>query len=273
MYPDYWNDPEIAICPSDPRVVLRGRDIPEDYSATVQEVSGNDQDAVTACRAALLSYPISYPYIGWATDDMLSLTDAIRFHQLTYFVEGELDWPELGDTIEVPIRKFEQAQLEAIDCPVKSTGNGQANRVWHVDFDQDIPGNSHWGTELAAAGPIPDSYPRLKEGVERFFITDINNPAGGAQAQSTIAVMWDAWGTSIEQAPWESTVNIDQGVLKSNHVPGGSNVLYMDGHVEFVRLNSRYPVTTEFGVEPDLTDRTNPVFLVTLTMTRSGGDG
>ena len=32
---------------------------------------------------------------------------------------------------------------------------------------------------------------RLKEGIERFFITDINNPAGSATAQSQLFVMWD----------------------------------------------------------------------------------
>jgi prepilin-type processing-associated H-X9-DG protein len=30
-----------------------------------------------------------------------------------------------------------------------------------------------------------------------------------------------------------------------NHIPGGCNVLYMDGHVEFIRYPGRYPVTTE----------------------------
>jgi prepilin-type N-terminal cleavage/methylation domain-containing protein/prepilin-type processing-associated H-X9-DG protein len=62
---------------------------------------------------------------------------------------------------------------------------------------------------------------RLREGIERFMITDINNPAGGAMAQSQLAVMWD------EISGDEST--------HFNHIPGGCNVLYMDGHVEFQR--------------------------------------
>ena len=62
---------------------------------------------------------------------------------------------------------------------------------------------------------------RLREGVERFFITDINNPAGSTVSQSTLPVMWD------EVA--------DDDVTHFNHVPGGANVLYMDGHVEFMR--------------------------------------
>jgi len=58
--------------------------------------------------------------------------------------------------------------------------------------------------------------------VERFTITDINNPAGTAKAQSEIFVMYDQLSTNPSAY---------------NHVPGGSNVLYMDGHVEFARYD------------------------------------
>jgi prepilin-type N-terminal cleavage/methylation domain-containing protein/prepilin-type processing-associated H-X9-DG protein len=71
---------------------------------------------------------------------------------------------------------------------------------------------------------------RLREGIERFFITDINNPAASNQAQSELAVQWD-W---ISSAPNDF-----------NHLPGGANVLYMDGHVAYVR----YP-STQFPVNP-----------------------
>ena len=63
---------------------------------------------------------------------------------------------------------------------------------------------------------------RLREGIERFFISDINNPAASATAQSELAVMWDVVSTIVEDF---------------SHVPGGSNVLYMDGHVEY----QKYP--------------------------------
>ena len=66
---------------------------------------------------------------------------------------------------------------------------------------------------------------RLREGIERFFITDINNPAGSAVMQSSIPIMWDRPG---------------------HHLPGGANVLYMDGHVEFVRYPGEFPMTVRF---------------------------
>ncbi|MBI3119367.1 MAG: hypothetical protein HYZ00_11805, partial [Candidatus Hydrogenedentes bacterium] len=64
---------------------------------------------------------------------------------------------------------------------------------------------------------------RLREGIERFFITDINNAAASSEAQSEIYVFWD---------------NVDAGAEDFNHVPGGANILYMDGHVEFTKYPS-----------------------------------
>ncbi|MBX3180816.1 MAG: DUF1559 domain-containing protein [Candidatus Hydrogenedentes bacterium] len=63
----------------------------------------------------------------------------------------------------------------------------------------------------------------LREGVERFLITDINNPGASAKAQSEVAVMWDRIGVS--------------GRSKNGfaHIPGGINILHMDGHVTFVK--------------------------------------
>src|SRR5690606_6266680 len=83
--------------------------------------------------------------------------------------------------------------------------------------------------------PLPDSYQHTKEGIERFFITDINNPAAGARAQSSIPVMWDAWANSGAAG---NAVTV--GVF--NHLPGGSNVLFMDGHVEFTKYGQKFPI-------------------------------
>ena len=63
----------------------------------------------------------------------------------------------------------------------------------------------------------------MREGIERFLITDINNPGGSSQAQSTIPLISDQASTQIEYF---------------NHVPGGSNVLFLDGHVEFGKYDT-----------------------------------
>ena len=68
---------------------------------------------------------------------------------------------------------------------------------------------------------------RFREGIERFMITDINNSASSAKAQSEIAIMWDTVSTD-NGAPVPNDVN---------HLPLAANVLFMDGHVEF----GKYP--------------------------------
>jgi prepilin-type N-terminal cleavage/methylation domain-containing protein/prepilin-type processing-associated H-X9-DG protein len=91
-----------------------------------------------------------------------------------------------------------------------------------------------------------------REGIERFMITDINNPAASSAAQSTIPVMWDQvhanrTDSGLPGDYWDA----DKGVLAAecNHVPGGSNMLFLDGHVEFVRYpadagtQSAWPLT------------------------------
>ncbi len=68
---------------------------------------------------------------------------------------------------------------------------------------------------------------RLKEGAERFMITDINTPATAGHGQSDIPVMWD-----MTEGPSRL------GKVQFNHMPGGANCLYMDGHVEYVKYPS-----------------------------------
>ncbi|MGI6461257.1 MAG: H-X9-DG-CTERM domain-containing protein [Candidatus Hydrogenedentales bacterium] len=69
---------------------------------------------------------------------------------------------------------------------------------------------------------------RLREGIERFLVTDINNPAGTAMAQSELPIAADLVSTRVDHF---------------NHVPGGCNVLFMDGHVEFERYPGRHVVS------------------------------
>lgn len=76
----------------------------------------------------------------------------------------------------------------------------------------------------AALGPVP----RLRLGIERFFVTDINNPAATAAAASQIPIMWDE-------------IAVYGGVSTYNHVPGGGNCLYMDGHVEWLPWRTKFP--------------------------------
>jgi prepilin-type processing-associated H-X9-DG protein len=156
-------------------------------------------------------------------------------------------------------RSWTYQQMIDVGCPDWNSHPDLAGRpgVRYMPFDEDLGGYSDFvgsnagGYNLVPAGnpgAYEQSYPRLKEGVERFFITDINNPAGAAAAQSTLGVMWDSFGGNYERlldvdSSHFAEEALDTAVNRFNHVPGGSNVLFMDGHVEFVRFDSGYPCT------------------------------
>ena len=95
-------------------------------------------------------------------------------------------------------------------------------------YDRDLE-----NMENIATGATDDTVYRIKEGIERFFITDINNPAASAKAQSEIPIQWDKVWT------------FDPSDM--NHIPGGCNVLFMDGHVEFVKYPTKdvWPISRE----------------------------
>ena len=106
---------------------------------------------------------------------------------------------------------------ENIDHPIKDS-----------DLDVTGPGGLGEGTGNGWGNTVF----RIREGIERFLITDINAPAASVRGQTNIPVMMDT---------------ISGKVMNFNHVPGGSNVLYMDGHVEFLRYpNERAPVVRGF---------------------------
>jgi len=79
------------------------------------------------------------------------------------------------------------------------------------------------------------TYYQLREGIERFMIEDINNPAATAIAQSEVPVMCDEFAQTGEDASF-------------NHVPGGINVLYLDGHVEWIGYKSKFPCTEQLAI-------------------------
>ena len=103
---------------------------------------------------------------------------------------------------------------------------GDANVLYILAYMMENPANKNQNLPILN---IPDTYSgpatilRIREGVERFFITDINNPGASSSAAAEIAVMWDGMcGGMVEHFP---------------HWPFGGNVLYMDGHVRWQRLD------------------------------------
>jgi prepilin-type processing-associated H-X9-DG protein len=189
VYPEYLTDVNVLSCPSDSSA---------GYIADgLWHIDGDTSQGIDPCRVDW----DSYNYFGFAilpSEFMLPGAD-MNDAQL------QQNPTDVGRLLTLADSGYFGA-LQALFGNVEQ-------------YDADIPYTSSAGAEK--------SIYRLREGIERFMITDINNPASSAAAQSEIAVMWDYFGTDAAD---------------SNHVPGGSNVLFMDGHVEFMRYPDEFPV-------------------------------
>ncbi len=249
LYPDYWTDPNIAKCPSDSGGdrTAASLGIRDDFAQQVRDAatrySQTGDPADKTCLNSLLSMPVSYFYTGWATRSCGQLAKIIASkYRIVAWARGN-----------VPNSVYPATEV----CGFQTTGfSGWIPR----DFPGELGASGMMWPEGSAAwvmdengDPLPDTYPVLKEGVERFFITDINNPAAGAQAQSSIAVMFDSFGVNDDNAlgtgSWDfgwTMPDEKSGIMRFNHVPGGCNILYMDGHVEFKKYGREYPIGTNY---------------------------
>jgi prepilin-type N-terminal cleavage/methylation domain-containing protein/prepilin-type processing-associated H-X9-DG protein len=193
IYPEYLTDPNVLFCPSDP--YDQGNPNP-----TYQV----EDDGGGLCRypGFLAHSDVSYIYFGYAFDALKDSDDPVPFQTFT-----------APNQLVAGFGKF---------YPVVADRTPNDGVV-----DEDLSVEPPAG--CARGGTIY----RLKEGIERFMITDINNPAATAMAQSEMPIIWDM-------------ISAKPGSLASyNHVPGGCNVLYFDGHVEWIRYpnRDRFPCT------------------------------
>jgi prepilin-type N-terminal cleavage/methylation domain-containing protein/prepilin-type processing-associated H-X9-DG protein len=211
LYPEYLTDPNIYACPSEtaPPVVEN----PLTGEPWMHIVCTSYSRGVTQADE-------SYFYLGYMLDktDDETIPAAAIFGANT--LPGSVGLPAQAVGMLVILTDSNFTQFLQRDA--------------RSDSDINLAGNYN-GLTLSALLPLPwntlgnaggPTIYRLKEGMERFLITDINNPAASAKAQSEIQIMADLTALSPKDF---------------NHIPGGSNILYMDGHVSFVRyLESGY---------------------------------
>ena len=231
IYPEYWTDVNISKCPSDAMGGLLAQQVWEDSGGLsglmdqIQALSDGSPSAHVCMRGAL-SLPVSYVYFSWVVDSASQMMDVIMSKAGLVYDFAETAW----------VVHPENSELQAFGCtfPVLEINRLGGGSQFQNDLESRAAGSYAVDDD---GSDLPESYYRLREGIERFRITDINNPAGSAEAQSTIPVMFDAWATgtgfySFDPNPAEGLNN----AINMNHVPGGSNVLYMDGHAEYKRL-------------------------------------
>jgi prepilin-type processing-associated H-X9-DG protein len=144
------------------------------------------------------------------------------------------DLPDAGEIVDQLSKLLAETPVDWEEVTVLAA-RSYTYTNWTVQEDSEVKDLRAGYMQLARADYDNDlevgdrTFYRLREGIERFFITEINNPAGSAMAQSDIPVMFEA---IQEETP-----------RRLFHKPPDYNVLYMDGHVELLEYGERFPAT------------------------------
>ncbi len=203
MYPEYLPDLNVYMCPS----WLGGADTIETW----------DEGKTVS--------PVWTDVAGFSNNGMLEPCEPVvePYYYYGYAFTAQMFRDQQN------IEDFEDAIIDyAGQLEAEYTSNGDIGAIVYTEED--------WEFESAGT-PLPlngygTAY-RLRDGIERFFITDINNAGGSAEAQSEIVIAHDS---------------VSEDISHFNHVPGGSNVLYLDGHVDFIKWNGGAGLTNPFPV-------------------------
>lgn len=222
MYPEYINNLELLFCPSDQTQEE------EDFLDEGKGIWGTDNGGTTPWQISVALIdgdpaPTDPSVTPW---DSVSrpVTGDVSYNYLGWVVRNN-SWcvPPSSDPGGSEFSFMAGLFAHIVNGP-RAGGGGQSEIYRRVreannrDFKF-----QHSGNNEIAAGTTLTAY-RFREGIERFFITDVNSAAASSKAQSEIATVWDACGPSVDSF---------------NHIPGGSNVLYLDGHVEYQRYVAR----------------------------------
>ena len=196
VFPEYVQDPNILLCPSDPELF--------DYLTErwhCEDENGERQETEPFCPC-VINGP-SYLYYSFLIEPRHYLQSPAN--QFMGVVDEDFtNWADPGFVASIQGRAL--AMLNAVNqSPFDATPFSN-----DIVFTHDTLGEQ--------------TMYRLREGIERTLITDINNPQAGAVAQSSVAVIHDEMSARIAGT----------GATNVNHIPTGGNVLYLDGHVEFV---------------------------------------
>ncbi|MDQ1256077.1 MAG: hypothetical protein QG656_673 [Candidatus Hydrogenedentes bacterium] len=222
VYPEYLTDPKIIFCPSDPANSPDNL-LDETGASTLLDRTVDDRNE------GIQAIDASYNYSPWLLDRCgdefptknLALVDTLLSGVNVHVVRNTavLGPAQLVEVIE----SMAGAEIPLLDSP----------EAFKIEADKDrivSDGNGNAGGATIY---------RMKEGIERFLVQDVTNAGASSVSQSELFVMWDL---------------VSDDSYSFNHFPGGSNVLYLDGHVEFVKFPGNAPVTAHVAVVTPLFD-------------------
>jgi prepilin-type N-terminal cleavage/methylation domain-containing protein/prepilin-type processing-associated H-X9-DG protein len=195
MYPDYFNDFNVLWCPS-------WMETPTP-TARYDGGKGNGDGRIEVTEIG----QEPYHYTGW-----LIMEDKNILGPLAGTVGDGLN----GRHTEEAYQNTPWGELAAANVATDGAVS-----------DQDFKTQVYPGYQVGGR----DRFLRLRGGIERFLITNLNSMATADVAAARVPVMWDHATTKI---------------IDFSHVPGGGNVVFLDGHAEFLRFpGDRFPFTQD----------------------------
>ncbi|HEO70871.1 MAG TPA: DUF1559 domain-containing protein [Candidatus Hydrogenedentes bacterium] len=208
VYPEYLTDISVLFCPSD--TVETGQDMVDDEGNVDVHLPGKREEADR-----------SYAYVGWLLDRCATIYPTRPVSTLFPFLTLiDIDTSDMDGEAQGPEQLIHWFIAVLSTAGPLYLGGDYAEATRVSDLDVTVPeGTGNGGG---------DTLHRLCEGVERFIIDNVADPSETSKAQSEIFIMFDTLATKAEMF---------------NHVPGGCNVLFMDGHVQFLKYPSDPPVT------------------------------
>ena len=240
VYPEYLTDYTIGKCPSS---TIKGAD----------GLGAGPDNGQGMFLQDLVQSPATYPTVPLAAADLVEWCQVGKScnGETPYFGNWRQRDAAQNRTIYVT---FDYSYIHHVIQSewIANLADSQYAAVKMRDGDSSTPGVGLYTVGQDRAGSVTLNFTAsggtwnknetvlaIREGVERFLITDINNAGGSSEAQSTIAVAWD-------QASQDNTYSgtSGAGTARFNHVPGGANILYMDGHVNFVKYPAEHTQAT-----------------------------
>jgi prepilin-type processing-associated H-X9-DG protein len=226
IYPEYLPDLGVLICPSNEKIT------PEQ---SVNPATGT-YDMHRKCIQPDRGWHIadnSYWYFGYLFDNLGDNAKTAPFGELG--VLSALCSDAMTEGGLPPLNVQFAAWADVLFAPIPRTPEQFAALI-DRDFDLSADGSIDWSARAlelgldSAGNSGTNMLYRLREGVERYQRPDPLTPESQRSGQSTVAVMMDRVSASDEA---------------SMHLGGGANVLYLDGHVDFMKFPDGRPVSPD----------------------------
>ena len=213
VHPEYLNNLDVLVCPAYPpgETAVEVWDTGKTTNPRWEAVDGfSNNGDVEPCE--VLAKP--YYYYGWAFSEKL-FQAAVHYqppepedHRYPFVKDQGIPvvTPYDGST-HTP--RFHQAILSQA-ATLRSGEIDPSSDMWEMTYAT--------GTDIVL--PRGSEIPILREGVERYYIDEIGNPAASSEEKARIVVFHEELFESREEV---------------YHSEGRLNVLYMDGHVASLR--------------------------------------